>query len=57
VGAVALSRFVRAGTISDVPYNHYSMLRWVEDVFGLKHLGYAAEPGLVTFGADVFGSR
>ena len=57
VGAVLLSRFVRAGTVSDVPYNHYSMLRWVEDVFGLQHLGYAAEPELVTFGADVFGAR
>jgi hypothetical protein len=54
VGAVVLSRFVKPGTVSEVPYNHYSMLRWVEDVFGLKHLGYAAEPGLATFGADVF---
>ncbi len=56
VGAVVLSRFVRPGTVSEVPYNHYSMLRWTEDVFGLRHLGYAAEPGLATFGADVFGA-
>lgn len=54
VGAVVLSRFVTPGTVSDVPYNHYSMLRWVEDVFGLRHLGYAAEPELAPFGSDVF---
>jgi hypothetical protein len=54
VGAVVLSPFVKPGTVSDVPYNHYSMLRWVENVFGLGHIGYAAAPGLVTFGSDVF---
>jgi hypothetical protein len=54
VGAVVLSPFVTPHTISDVPYNHYSMLRWVEDQFGLPHLGYAAANGLVTFGEDVF---
>jgi hypothetical protein len=26
----------------------------VEDIFGLGHLGYAAEPELQTFGSDVF---
>jgi phosphatidylinositol-3-phosphatase len=55
VGAVVLSPFVKPHTISDVPYNHYSMLRWVEDQFGLPHLGYAAAKGLATFGEDVFG--
>jgi hypothetical protein len=56
IGAVVLSPFIRPGTVSDVPYNHYSTLRWVEDVFGLGHLGYAAAPHLATFGADVFKS-
>jgi hypothetical protein len=37
-----------------VPYNHYSLLRTVEDIFGLGHLGYAAEPELQSFGPDVF---
>jgi hypothetical protein len=46
---------VKAGTVSDVPYNHYSLLRWTEDVFGVPHLGHAAAPGLATFGEDVFG--
>ena len=53
-GAVVLSPFVKAGTVTDVPYNHYSTLRWVEDQFGLPHLGYAGAKGLVTFGEDVF---
>lgn len=56
-GAVILSPFVKPGTISDVPYNHYSTLRWVEDQFGVPHLGYAAANGLVTFGEDVFERR
>ena len=57
VGAVVLSPFVTPGTTSDIPYNHYSLLRWVEDVFGLEHLGYAADSGLRTFGSDVFTGR
>ena len=56
-GAVILSPFVKPNTISDVPYNHYSTLRWVEDQFGLPHLGYATANGLVTFGEDVFGRQ
>jgi hypothetical protein len=30
------------------------MLRSVEDVFGLPHLGYAGAAGLRAFGADIF---
>jgi phospholipase C len=41
VGALVLSPFVSAGSVSDAPYNHYSLLRSVEDVFGLPYLGYA----------------
>jgi phosphatidylinositol-3-phosphatase len=54
VGAVILSRFVKPGTVSDTPYNHYSLLRWAEDVFHVPHLGYAGGEGLATFGSDVF---
>jgi len=54
IGAVVLSRFVQPGTVSAVPYNHYSLLRTVEAIFSLPPLGYAAEPGLAPFGADVF---
>jgi hypothetical protein len=54
IGAVVLSPFVRPGSVSAVPYNHYSLLRTVEKIFSLPLLGYAAEPQLRTFGADVF---
>jgi hypothetical protein len=54
IGAVVLSRFVKPGTVSAVPYNHYSLLRTVEAMFSLPPLGYAAEPDLGRFGADVF---
>ena len=56
IGAVLLSRFIAPGTVSDVPYNHYSLLRSVEDIFGLGHLGYAKSDGLTSLGDDVFGS-
>jgi len=56
VGAVLLSRLIKPGTVSDVPYNHYSMLRSVEAALGLPYLGYAGLPGLASFGADVFGA-
>ena len=54
VGAVVLSRFVRAGTVITTPYNHYSLLRTIEDLFGLDHLGFAGQSGLDSFGLDVF---
>ncbi|HEY2374698.1 MAG TPA: alkaline phosphatase family protein [Gemmatimonadaceae bacterium] len=41
VGAVVLSPAISGGRTSDVPYDHYSLLRTVEDIFGLAHLGYA----------------
>jgi hypothetical protein len=51
---VLLSPFIAPGTTSATPYNHYSLLRTVEDFFGLPHLGYAGAPRLQSFGADVF---
>ncbi|HVT36929.1 MAG TPA: alkaline phosphatase family protein [Nevskiaceae bacterium] len=54
IGAVLISPLIRPGTVSDVPYNHYAMLRTVEDIFGLQHLGYAGQNGLVPFGSDIF---
>jgi phosphatidylinositol-3-phosphatase len=54
VGAVALSRFIAPGTVSTQPYNHFSTLRSVEDIFGLPHLGYAESPAPGAFGPDVF---
>ncbi len=57
IGAVLVSRFIKPGTVSKTPYNHYSLLRSVEDIFGLDHLGYAGQNGLEAFGSDVFTNR
>jgi len=54
IGAVVLSPFVKPGTVSARPYNHYSLLRTVETLFALPPLGYAGQPDLAVFGADVF---
>jgi phosphatidylinositol-3-phosphatase len=54
IGAVVLSPFVKPGTVSTEPYNHYSLLATIETMFKLSRLGYAGEPGLRLFGADVF---
>jgi hypothetical protein len=53
-GAVVLSPFTEPGTVNQTPYNHYALLRTIEDLFGLDHLGFAAASGLQPFGADVF---
>jgi hypothetical protein len=54
VGAVMLSPCIAPGTVSSASYNHYSLLRWVEDNFGLPHLAEAAPAAVGAFGADVF---
>lgn len=54
IGAVLLSPFIAPGTTSTVEYNHYSLLRSIEDFFGLPHLGYASDNSLRTLGSDVF---
>jgi hypothetical protein len=49
-GAVLLSPFLQPGTVSDTPFNHYSLLKTLEEVFATHgYLGYAAQPGLVSF--------
>ncbi|GAA4849068.1 alkaline phosphatase family protein [Saccharopolyspora rosea] len=53
-GALVLSKHVRPGSTSDTPYNHYSLLASIEDLFALPRLGYAGSPGLTPFGADVY---
>jgi hypothetical protein len=54
VGAVALSPFIRPGTTSTVAYNHYSLLKTVEEIFGFRLLGDAKQPQVSAFGRDVF---
>ena len=52
VGAVLLSPFITPGVTTSTPYNPYSMLATVEDLFGLPRLGGAAQTA--AFGNDVF---
>ena len=54
VGAVLLSPFIAPGTVSTVAYNHFSLLKSVEEIFGLPLLGDAKLPQVPAFGADVF---
>jgi hypothetical protein len=61
-GAVLISPYIKPGTVSNTYYNHYSLLRSLEDIFGITsggiggtgHLGFASQPGLAPFGSDVF---
>ena len=55
IGASLLSPLIHPGTVSTVPYDHYSLLRTIEDIFGLPYLGDAAMPQVRSFGPDVFG--
>jgi hypothetical protein len=52
-GTVVVSPFVAPGSWNDTAYNHYSLLRTIEDLFGLAPLGYAQTAR--GFGYDVFG--
>jgi hypothetical protein len=53
VGAVLLSRFIRPGTVTSIPYNHYSSLASWESLLGLPRIAYAASAPRV-FGSDIF---
>jgi len=54
-GALLLSKYIRPSTVSDAPYNHYSLLKSLEEIFGIhQYLGYAGQKGLAIFGSDVF---
>jgi hypothetical protein len=52
-GAVLLSPFITGGTRSSVPYNHFSTLATIEELFGLTRLGQASTVSS-TFGPDLF---
>ena len=54
IGALLISRFIRPNSWSTTPYNHYSLLGSLEEIFGLPKLGYARDAGVDTFGLDVY---
>jgi phosphatidylinositol-3-phosphatase len=54
IGALVIApRFVAPGSATSTPYNHYSLLGSIEDLFGLDRLGYARTVTSV-FGTDVY---
>ena len=56
IGAVLLSPFIQPGRTSSIPYNHYSLLKSLEDIFDLRpYLGYARQSTVSSFGLDVTG--
>lgn len=54
IGTLVISAQVKPGTTDATPYNHYALLCSMEDMFGLKHLGFAGVTGLACFGKDVY---
>jgi phosphatidylinositol-3-phosphatase len=54
VGALLLSPFIKGGNLEQGTYNHFSLLRTVEDFFGLAHLGYAGGSGVSSFSPSLF---
>jgi phospholipase C len=49
-GTVLLSPFLPAGKVVATPFNHYSLLKTLQDLYGTKpYLGYAGQAGLVGF--------
>ena len=43
VPAIVITRNGPGGIVDPTPYNHYSLLRTIEQVWGLGYLGYAAD--------------
>ena len=57
VGAVLLSPFIKPGSKSATPYNHYSLLRSLEDIFRIgDYLGYAANDPTKGYVLDTIGN-
>jgi phosphatidylinositol-3-phosphatase len=54
VGALLLSPYIKGGTVETSPYNSFSLLRTIEDFFGLTHLGYASLGEVSSFAPSLF---
>jgi hypothetical protein len=58
VGLLLISPFVKPGSVDETGYyDHFSLLLSIESLFGLKPLGYAAEPALSAFEGTVFNTN
>jgi hypothetical protein len=55
VGLLLISQYVKPGSTDTLDYfNHFSLLGSIEELFGLKRLGYAKDPALPLFYGSVF---
>jgi hypothetical protein len=55
VGALVISRYVKADTADAADtFNHFSLLKTIEDLFSLPNLGYAKDTSLPEFDTVVF---
>lgn len=54
VGALLLSPFIKGGATVQDTYDHFSLLRTVEDLFKLGHLGYAGGKEVSSFAPSLF---
>jgi len=53
VGALLLSPFIKQG-VSQEPFNHFSLLRTIEELFAVKRLGYAGGAKVSSFEPSLF---
>jgi hypothetical protein len=54
VGALLLSPYIKGGTSSQEAFNHFSLLRTIEELFGVGHLGYAGLSSVKSFEPSMF---
>jgi hypothetical protein len=55
VGALVISRYVKPGTEDGADtFNHFSLLKTIEDLFSVPQLGYAKDASLPEFDSAVF---
>jgi hypothetical protein len=55
VGLLLISSFVKAGSTNSISnFNHYSLLRSIEDLFGLQPTGYAGFAGVLAFDSVIY---
>jgi phosphatidylinositol-3-phosphatase len=55
VGLLLISSFVKAGSVNMTDdYNHFSLLRSIEDLFSLPHTGFAGAAGVPAFDQTVY---
>lgn len=57
VGLLLISKYVKAGSTAVGEYNHFALLLSIEQLFGLKPLGYAGARGLLPFDQSIYNAH